>query len=257
MTFRQDLRHRIAWPIFFLLLMSTAIGTVLPRPTGFSFRQDTPNAVAIPIIKASQDISAQKTLATPLAQQFQRATNLRDFYDRISSVEPAFLTGEARYFVAQALEECFNASHRFAEITMACLGFETEPITQREIMSWLLSAAEAGDTRAIARMMLFRDIGEEKLLHFELLKKLLSTEDPFVIRDLGAYLNRGEQSWKFGEFLVVDAQAAAAAWELAACDFGLDCAHLKPEGNNVEVVRLRQQIVTAILRRDWASIGLA
>jgi hypothetical protein len=204
------------------------------------------------------------------------------------------LSGEAQYFIAQALEECFNASrHLTSDVAtnlnmagtsanelrnrMACQGFENESITQDEIMNWLRNSAAQGDPRAIARTLLFRDIADDKFSQFPMVQTLLTSQDPFVIRDLGAYLTRGESSWLMGTPLAAtSSRIAAAAWDLAACDFGLNCtagSRMLPQpcempdrcgaqhaAESVEefaqIQQLRKSIVAAIRLRDWEALGL-
>ena len=102
-----------------------------------------------------------------------------------------------------------------------------------------------------------------------------------MIRDVGAFLSRGESAWRYGAE-DVPAGAAAIAWELAACDLGyacgpasrlvlMQCAFLgncelgryedtlasreDPQAM-AQALRLRHGIVRALRNRDWEWLGL-
>lgn len=134
-----------------------------------------------------------------------------------------------------------------------------------EVLSLLRQAAAGGEPRAHARMLLFRDIGAEKGEALEKLPYLLASANPEVVRDVGAFLARGEESKRLGEE-EVSAPAFAIAWELAACDLGDGCgkplheialeASERPE-DLAQARRLRSEIVRAVRTSDWLWLGLA
>ena len=101
------------------------------------------------------------------------------------------------------LEECFDvsrlnweeyfaarvASNPVRELA-ACEGFVGRAIHGTEIVELLAEAAAAGDMRAQARMLLFRDIGAPMDEVQSQIETLLATSDPYVLRDVEAYLGR-------------------------------------------------------------------
>jgi hypothetical protein len=163
----------------------------------------------------------------------------------------------------------------------ACRGFEGGAIEPRLIVDLLGRAAASGEPHAIARMLLFRDIAAPKDEVIDALPALLATGDPAVIRDVGAFLSRGEAAWRYGHE-EVPADAAAIAWELAACDLGYACgptsrlalaqcafigqcapgryedalASREPPERMAQALRLRHGIVRAVRSRDWIWLGL-
>src|SRR5262249_39256134 len=130
-------------------------------------------------------------------------------------------------------------------------------------------------------MLLFRDIAAPKSDAIAEIPDLLATGDPAVVRDVGAFLARGEVSLRYGS-RVVDASTAAIAWELAACDLGYPCGPMSrlvlaqcafkgycdtyryDEGvardeNPERMARaqqLRGDLVYALRRQDWRWLGL-
>jgi hypothetical protein len=143
------------------------------------------------------------------------------------------------------------------------------------------AAARAGEPHAAARLLLFRDIAAPKDEVLQEIPRLLATRDPAVVRDVGAFLSKGETRWRFGGE-DVPVPAAALAWELAACDLGLACGpasrialaqcaferrceagdyedgvvrHEPPERVAL-AQRVRRGIVRAVYERDWSWLGL-
>ena len=162
------------------------------------------------------------------------------------------LDGASRYFVAAALEDCYSLSqhglprrhdeflhrqnastnasdhwvyeHAFAGTLQRRVSFDGTPILPEKILGLLQSAARDGDPRAIARTLLFRDLAYTKQGTLDLATRLLPTHGPLVIRDVGLFLTRGESSMIIGEGATpASATSLAIAWELVACDFGMDC----------------------------------
>jgi len=201
---------------------------------------------------------------------------------------------EIAYYVSQALEECAalravdgdrgghwvrNAAS--AALADPCRGFDGRVIAPREIIDLLTAASLGGEPHAIARMLLFRDIAASKADVIDEIPGLLATRDPAVVRDIGAFLLKGESAWRFGSE-EVPAPTAAIAWELAACDLGYACgpasrivlAQCAFEGRcdvgsyedslmryerpdlMANAQRLRSGIVRALREHDWSWLGL-
>lgn len=255
----------------------------LPLGDGIAWR---PSAQAIP---------AAGSIA--VGDRFLHAADFRGFVERHRH---ALDDPETAYYVSQALEECAltrpapeeaapaRSAERWAQLAAAdalvapCRGFDGSTIDPGEIVTLLARAADRGEPRADARMLLFRDIAAPKSDVLAKLRALLATRDPGVVRDVGAFLSRGESVWWFGdrEFPVA---AAAIAWELAACDLGyacgpasrivlLQCAfdsrceggryedallRYEPADRMAEAQRLRAGILRALREYDWNWLGLA
>ena len=231
--------------------------------------------------------------------------NLRIYVDR---ARPYLDDPRTMYYVSQALEECYSwgsapeddelyagvdvisrvealeVKRSWAAETLAapCRGLERNSIDPREILALLEKAAEHGEPHARARMLGFRDVAAPKSEVIPELPDLLATGDPQVVRDVGAFLTRGEVSVRYGEE-EVDAPVAAIAWELAACDLGYPCgpmsrivltacayrgycdeyfyddaiAHDEGPHRMARAQRLRSELVLALRRQDWSWLGLA
>lgn len=176
--------------------------------------------------------AAPRTLQRSVREQYLDAADLRWFVDRhlerIGDPETAF-------YVAQALEECavlrdisgderFSSQEREAAATLArhCRGFESRPVEPFAILKLLEYAARSGEPHATARLLLFRDIAASKDEVLAELPWMLTSRDPSIIRDVGAFLSRGEAQWRYGNEQVPTA-VAAIAWELVACDLDGSC----------------------------------
>ena len=244
--------------------------------------------------KAARNFAAwlAPTRSPTIADRFLLAADLRGFVERhLDSVDDP----ETAYYVSQALEECSvlpspagDAGGHWAELAASaalagpCLGFDGRPIEPREIVGLLSAAATRGEPHAIARMLLFRDIAAPKSDVMESIPWLLATRDPAVIRDVGAFLSKGEAAWRYGAE-EVPAPIAAIAWELAACDLGYSCgpasrlvlaqcafggrcdagdyedALMRYEPANLmgEAQRLRIGILRALREHDWSWLGVS
>jgi hypothetical protein len=229
----------------------------------------------------------------PIAKRFLEARDLSGFVERnlARAADPA-----VAFYVSQALEECsvarpfaadeerpapWNRKAAAESLASACRGFEGRVIEPDLIVSLLQRAAESGEPHAVARMLLFRDVAAPKEEVMGRLPALLATGDPTVIRDVGAFLSRGESVWRYGSE-EVPAGTAAIAWELAACDLGDACgpasrlalsqcallgecdpgryedalaSHEDPQAM-AQALRLRDGIVRALRNRDWEWLGL-
>ena len=220
------------------------------------------------------------------------------------------LDAESRYFVAMALEDCYALSHdgferfrddfvrrldprannwareaAFHQSIHQCVAFEREPISPERVLSLLRSAARDGDPRALARTLLFRDLADSKAGSFDLVTRLLSSGDPHAIRDVGLFLTRGESTVALDDGgLPVRATTLAVAWELVACDFGMECggdskiltslcayqgqcgatsyedwlSRYTESGEELaEIRRLRMLLRRGLIAQDWQLLGLS
>ena len=240
----------------------------------------------------------------------------RRYYDPGLAMASENLDAASRYFSAMALEECYALSqgglsrfrddfmrrlaitpsaaaghdrwvreYAFSRSNRDCLGFDGTPISPGYILGLIQSAARDGDPRAIARTLLFRDLAESKVGSFDVVARLLSTGDPHVIRDVGLYLTRGESTLTLRDGNTpVRATTLAVAWELVACDFGLDCGADSKLLNNLcayqgqcaafsyedwlgrytesreefaEILRVRLLLRRGVLLQDWQLLGLS
>jgi hypothetical protein len=243
--------------------------------------------------------------AFPAFPALDEGDNLRVYVERARSYldDPRTM-----YYVSQALEECYawgaepdadeiyagvdvisrvdlrEAKRSWAAQALAapCRGLERYSIDPREILALLEGAAQHGEPHARAHMLIFRDVAEPKTDVIPGLPDLLATGDPQVVRDVGAFLTRGEVSMRYGEE-EIGAPVAAIAWELAACDMGYPCgpmsrivltvcayrgycddylydnaiAHDESPGAMAQAQRLRSDLVHALRRQDWSWLGLA
>ena len=232
----------------------------------------------------------QRTDAPSVREEYLRAWDVRSFVDRhrgrLSDPETAF-------FVSQALEDCYSArelsrdetfprAEREAAEVLArqCSGF-AEAIEPRFIVELIDYAARWGEPHALARMLLFRDIAAPKDEVLAELPWMLSSREPSIVRDVGAFLSRGEAQWRYGDEHVPTA-VAALAWELAACDLDGDChprsrfglaqcvflgrcatgryedalAAWEPPELMAQAQRLRAGILRALREHDWEWLGL-
>lgn len=260
------------------------------------------HAVARSHPKAVAHVSVR---ASPLTfTAFQEGDDLRAYVERARSHldDP-----QTMYHVSQALEECrtwgwtadddktyaavsvisyvdmqqWKRSGASEALAAPCRGFEGRLIDSREILALLQEAARQGEPHARARMLTFRDIAAPKSDVIPSLPALLATGDPQVVRDVGAFLARGEVSLHYGGE-DVDASTAAIAWELAACDMGYPCgpmsrlvlavcafrgycddyryddaiAHDEGPERMAQAQRLRGDLVYALRRQDWSWLGL-
>ena len=209
---------------------------------------------------------------------------------------------QTMYYVSQALEECrawgttddddlppghYTELRQWMRIAAAealaapCRGFERLTIDSRQILALLQEAARLGEPHARARTLLFRDIAAPKSDAIAEVRDLLATADPAVVRDVGAFLARGEVSLSYGG-VNVDARTVAIAWELAACDLGYPCgpmsrivltqcafkgycdayrydeaiAHEEDPERVALAQQLRGELVYALRRQDWSWLGL-
>jgi len=244
------------------------------------------------------------TTPASTVRTYQEGDDLRTFVERVG---PHLGDPQTMYYVSQALEECHAwgttpdddetypavsvISHvdllqwkrmwAASALAAPCRGFDGRSIDSREILALIQEAARLGEPHARARMLGFRDIAAPKSDLMADMAGLLATGDPQVVRDVGAFLTRGEVSLRYGGE-DVDAPVAAIAWELAACDMGYPCGPMsrivlsacafrghcdeylydnaiaRDEGPHrmARAQRLRGDLVHALRRQDWSWLGL-
>ena len=227
-----------------------------------------------------------------MRDDYLRATDLRAFVERHRN---RVQDPQTAFYVSQALEECalkhdaglrdgMPAEEQRAAALIAdqCRGFDGEVIAPAAILELLRYAARWGEPRAEARLLLLRDVAASKDDALASLPWMLTLREPSIVRDVGAFLSRGEAQWRYGGEQVPTA-VAAIAWELVACDldpactprsrFALaQCAYLgrcsdwryedavalfEPPELMDSARRLREGILRALRDRDWEWLGLA
>jgi hypothetical protein len=261
----------------------------------------TPEAIlhAAPMPRAAPVVRRPDSPQRWTSPRFIEGEDLRAYVERASSRLDDPLT---MYYVSQALEECrtwattaddelppghFADLQQWMRIAAAealsapCRGFAGPAIDSRQIFALLQEAARLGEPHARARTLLFRDIAAPKSDAMAEIATLLATGDPGIVRDVGAFLARGEVSLRYGA-ATVDARTAGIAWELAACDLGYPCGPMsrvmltqcafkgycdtyhydeaiardEDPGRMALAQRLRSELVCALRRRDWDWLGL-
>jgi hypothetical protein len=233
----------------------------------------------------------QPAIQSRIRDDYLGATDLRAFVDRhrhrVHDPETAF-------YVSQALEECTLSQdtgprdglpdqerRAAALIADQCRGFDDTVIDSAAIMDLLRHAARWGEPRAEARLLLLRDVAASKEDALPHLPWMLTLREPSIVRDVGAFLSRGEAQWRYGGVQVPTA-VAAIAWELAACDLDPACtprsrfalsqcaslgrcsdwryedavATFEPPELMDSARRLREGILRALRDRDWEWLGL-
>ena len=263
---------------------------------------DSKASLAVAYVASTQSTTRLKRPAIrALPFRFEEVDDLRGFVERASAHLDDPLIA---YYVSQALEECHLIAELFPErsegwipaagasrswaqfaaqaaLVAPCRGFEGRPIDPRQVFALLEASARQGEPHARARMLLFRDVAAPKEDVIAEIPALLASRDPGVVRDVGAFLSRGEISWRYGG-APVDAAASAIAWELVACDLGYPCGAASrlvlaqcafagacdayrheeaiareewPERMD-EARRLRADLLRALEAHDWDWLGL-
>jgi hypothetical protein len=212
--------------------------------------------------------------ASTVALEFRQSRDLKAFADALLARRDS-LTADERYHLAKALEECqFTASinedmaayaakqrrqfmaglplsdpnnpkriaaYEAVDNTQRCARFQNSKISQKDIDDLLAAAAQEGDVRAQARMLVASlnkanqqttsDGGTPRLGAEDLssLIQLLQTRDPEAIQIVGGYLSQSSVASQLrigpnGE--VPEPAAFLGAFSLVACDFGPDCTSL-------------------------------
>lgn len=215
---------------------------------------------------------------SPAAIDFRNARDLRQYADALAA-RRASLTGDERFHLARALEECqfatsinedlaaYSAKQRrqfiaslptgdalnprriaaydAADNTARCIGFQASRISPREIDELYAAAAQQGDARAQARLLvaeLNANIKNNRpdgspgtnLQNSELARiiGLLETRDPEAMMIVGQFLAQSAMASQLrvgpnGE--VPEPSAFLGAFSLVACDMGPDCVQLNRE----------------------------
>ncbi len=218
---------------------------------------------------------------SPSANEFRQVRDLRAFADGLSA-RRATLTGDERFHLARALEECqfvLNLSDDLAaysarqrkqflatlppddpmiakriaaydsiDNTQRCLRFQGGKISPKDIEDLYNAAAQQGDPRAQARMLvaeLNKENGNKKPPRLESpvsapedlarIIGLLETRDPEALLIVGGYLSQSTTAshLRIGENgETPEPSAFLGAFSLVACDFGTDCVALNREPLN-------------------------
>ena len=242
--------------------------------------QPSPGARALAALPAPMPRAAPGRLS-PAALEFRAARDLRQYADNLSA-RRAGLTGDERFHLARALEECqfatsinedlaaYSAKQRKQFIaglpngdplnarrlaaydavdnTARCLGFQKSRISPREIEELYAAAAQQGDARAQARLVVAElnahiknqprvDNQGHNLPGSDLdrLIGLLETRDPEAMLIVGQFLAQSAMASQLrvgpnGE--VPEPSAFLGAFSLVACDMVTDCVQLNREPQN-------------------------
>jgi hypothetical protein len=224
---------------------------------------------------------AEQMRASPSAVEFRAARDLKAFADGLYSRRSS-LTGDERYHLAKALEECqftttinediaaYSAKQRkqfvqgltpgdsntakriaaydAADNTQRCLRFQGTKISQKEIEDLFLLAAQQGDPRAQARMLVAElnskvnqpNRGSEQATNTRAVANddlsriigLLETRDPEAMLIVGNFMAQSAIATQLhigpnGE--VPEPSAFLGAFSLVACDMTSDCITLNRE----------------------------
>jgi hypothetical protein len=215
--------------------------------------------------------------ASATAVDFRAARDLKSFADALAA-RRASLNGDESYFLARALEECqftttvnedlaaYSAKQRrqflagltpedannprriaaydSVDNTQRCMRFQGTKISQKEIEDLYLSAAQQGDARAQARLLVAdlnskrssasspdtpaqARIGEQ----MSQMISLLESRDPEAMMIVGGFLSQNSVAGSLrigpnGE--VPEPSAFLGAFSLVACDLA-DCSQLSRE----------------------------
>ncbi len=215
--------------------------------------------------------------ASPVALEFRQSRDLKAFADALLARRDS-LTADERYHLAKALEECqFTASinedmaayaakqrrqflanlplsdpnnarriaaYEAVDNTQRCARFQNSKISQKDIDELFAAAAQEGDVRAQARILV-ADLNKSNTQRtadgsvarvnpedLSSLIQLLQTRDPEAINIVGGYLSQSSIAAQLrigpnGE--VPEPAAFLGAFSLVACDFGPDCTALSRE----------------------------
>jgi len=218
----------------------------------------------------------EPTRASAIALEFRATRDLRAFADALEA-RRATLTADERYFLAKALEECqfatsvnedlaaYSAHQRTAFLatltpndpinkkrvaaydamdnTQRCLRFQGTKISSKEIEDLMADAAQQGDPRAQARLLIAditnrvnsgskTDSGSNaratgvNMEDVSQLVRLLETRDPETTMQVGNFLASSAMASQLrigpqGE--TPEPSALLGAFSLVACQQGPDC----------------------------------
>lgn len=248
---------------------SAVIGRINPEPA------IRPVALPPPIPRAEQ------MRASPAAVDFRAARDLKSFADGLMA-RVGELTGDERYHLAKALEECqftttinedlaaYSAKQRrlfmsgltvgdpnntkriaaydAVDNTQRCMRFQGSKISQKEIEELFAAAAQQGDARAQARLLVAdlnakvtnanrnstADTASTRVVSDQLSQMigLLESRDPEAMMIVGGFLAQNAIANTLhvgpnGE--VPEPSAFQGGFYLAACNDGTDCSSLSRE----------------------------
>jgi hypothetical protein len=215
--------------------------------------------------------------ASVTAVDFRASRDLKTFADALQA-RRASLNGDERYFLAKALEECqftttvnedlaaystkqrrqflaglpagdANNARRVAaydavDNTQRCMRFQGTKVSQKEIEDLYLSAAQQGDARAQARILVAelntsksRNAGPDAAQsrtndQMSQMIALLESRDPEAMMIVGGFLSQNSvaSSLRIGpNGEIPEPSAFLGAFSLAACDMAQDCINLSRE----------------------------
>jgi hypothetical protein len=226
---------------------------------------------------------AEQMRASPAAVDFRAARDLKSFVDGINAHRPG-LTADERYYLARALEECqftttinedlaaYSAKQRkqfmqgltagdpnnakrvaaydASDNTQRCVRFQGTKISQKDIEDLYLAAAQQGDARAQARLLVADLNAKLQASHgtdstaatttrapvanddTSRIIGLLQTRDPEAMMIVGNFLAQSAIATQLhigpnGE--VPEPSAFLGAFSLVACDMTSDCVTLNRE----------------------------
>jgi hypothetical protein len=226
---------------------------------------------------------AEQMRASPAALDFRAARDLKSFVDGINAHRPG-LTADERYYLARALEECqftttinedlaaYSAKQRkqfmqgltvgdpnnvkriaaydASDNTQRCVRFQGTKIAQKDIEDLYLAAAQQGDARAQARLLVADLNAKLQANHgtdqtaanttrapvvsddMSRIIGLLQTRDPEAMMIVGNFLAQSAIATQLhigpnGE--VPEPSAFLGAFSLVACDMTSDCVTLNRE----------------------------
>jgi len=233
-----------------------------------------------PISLPVQIARAEQMRASPAAVDFRAARDLKAFADGLAA-RRASLTGDERFHLARALEECqfalslsddlaaYSARQRrlflqgltsgdplnekriaaydAVDNTQRCVNFKGTKISQKDIDDLYLAAAQQGDARAQARLLV-ADLNAKISNHaesaaasrvanddFSRIIGLLETHDPEAMLIVGQFLAQSAIANQLrigpnGE--MPEPSAFLGAFSLVACDLSSDCGALTREPQN-------------------------
>ncbi len=267
--------------------------------------------------------------ASATAVDFRTSRDLKAFADSLAA-HRASLTADERYFFARALEECqftttvnedlaaYSAKQRrqflagltpddpnnprrvaaydAVDNTQRCMRFQGTKISQKDIEDLYLAAAQLGDARAQARLLV-ADLNSKRSAspdtpaqvrigeQMSEMITLLESRDPEAMMIVGGFLSQNAvaNSLRIGpNGEVPEPSAFLGAFSLVACDMA-ECQQLSREPQMacayggycdaasyeelyhnfmatpftyMQAVRYRDLIHTAINTHNWALIGL-
>ena len=233
-----------------------------------------------PVIAVTTQPRVQLHRPSPAAVEFRSVRDLKAFADGLSARRTS-LTADERFHLAKTLEECqfvLNLSDDLAaysarqrkqfvatlpaddpnnvkrlaaydaiDNTQRCLRFQGGKISPREIEELYFTAAQQGDARAQARMLVAEltknnnnhpsrtDTRAQTGDEIARIIGLLETRDPEALLIVGGFLSQQSLASHLhigpnGE--TPEPSAFLGAFSLVACDFGPDCAALSREPLN-------------------------